>query len=109
MVFFTPTLAVFILYYLYKSVSYNNSFNDAKGISRTYKVWESSKFQSNYEQTLGDSYWQPPVVQKLDSAIPCKNHYPGDKYLGNQLRYPLDIYLSLDSVIHLFNNWGHCT
>ena len=35
MVIFTSTLAVFILYYLYKFVSYNNSFNKTKGISRT--------------------------------------------------------------------------
>ena len=35
MVIFTLSLAVFILYYLYKFVSYNNSFNKTKGISRT--------------------------------------------------------------------------
>ena len=31
-----------------------------------------------------------PVVQTLDSAIHRINHYPVDKYYGNQLRYPLD-------------------
>ena len=31
-----------------------------------------------------------PVVQKLDSAIHWINHYPADKYLENQLRYPMD-------------------
>ena len=31
-----------------------------------------------------------PVVQTLDSAIHRINHYPADKYYGNQLRYPLD-------------------
>ena len=31
-----------------------------------------------------------PVVQKLDSAIHRINLYPMDKYLGNQLRYPVD-------------------
>ena len=31
-----------------------------------------------------------PVVQTLDSAIHRVNHYPADKYYGNQLRYPLD-------------------
>ena len=37
---------------------------------------------------------QAPVVQMLDSAIQWINHYPADKYLGNQLRYPLDRDLS---------------
>ena len=36
-----------------------------------------------------------PIVQKLDSAIHRINHYPADKYLGNQLRYPLDRDLSI--------------
>ena len=35
-----------------------------------------------------------PVVQTLDSAIQRINHYPADKYYGNQLRYPLDSDLS---------------
>ena len=35
-----------------------------------------------------------PVVQMLDSAIHRINHYPADKYYGNQLRYPLDSDLS---------------
>ena len=35
-----------------------------------------------------------PVVQTLDSAIHRINHYPADKYYGNQLRYPLDSDLS---------------
>ena len=30
------------------------------------------------------------VVQTLDSTIHWINHYPEDKYLVNQLRYPLD-------------------
>ena len=34
------------------------------------------------------------VVQTLDSAIHRINHYPADKYYGNQLRYPLDRFLS---------------
>ena len=37
---------------------------------------------------------QVPVVQKLDSAIHRINHYPVDKYNGNQLRYPLESDLS---------------
>ena len=35
-----------------------------------------------------------PVVQTLDSATQRINHYPADKYYGNQLRYPLDSDLS---------------
>ena len=37
---------------------------------------------------------QAPVVQTLDSAIHRINHYPADKYYGNQFRYPLDSDLS---------------
>ena len=33
---------------------------------------------------------QAPVVQTLDSTIHRKNHYPADKYYGNQLRYQMD-------------------
>ena len=34
-----------------------------------------------------------PVVQKVDSAIHRRNHYPVDKYKGNHLRYPeIEIY-----------------
>ena len=41
---------------------------------------------------------QAPVVQMLDSAIQWVNHYPADKYLGNQY---LDKYLDRD----LSNGW----
>ena len=39
---------------------------------------------------------QAPVVEKLDSAIHWrkKNHYPVDKYQGNQLRYQMERDLS---------------
>ena len=37
---------------------------------------------------------QAPVVQTLDSAIQRINHYPADKYWGNQLHYPLNRDLS---------------
>ena len=37
---------------------------------------------------------QAPVVQTLDSAIDRINHCPADKYLGNQLHYPVDRDLS---------------
>ena len=36
-----------------------------------------------------------PVAQTLDSAIHRINHYPVDKYLGNQLYYQLDRDLSI--------------
>ena len=42
-----------------------------------------------YLQTM-----QAPVIQTLDSTIYRINHYPADKCLGNQLRYPLDRDLS---------------
>ena len=35
-----------------------------------------------------------PVVQTLDNTIHRINHYPADKYYGNQLRYLLDRDLS---------------
>ena len=31
-----------------------------------------------------------PVAQKLNDAIHQINHYPEEKHLGNQLRYPVD-------------------
>ena len=34
---------------------------------------------------------QAPVVQRLDSAIHPINHYPVDKYYGNQLRNPRNL------------------
>ena len=37
---------------------------------------------------------QVQVFQKMDSVIHQMNHYLVDKYLGNQLRYPLDRDLS---------------
>ena len=37
---------------------------------------------------------QVPVVQMLDCAIHRINHYPADKYYGNQLRYSVDRELS---------------
>ena len=35
-----------------------------------------------------------PVVQSLDGATHWINHYPADKFLENQLHYPLDRDLS---------------
>ena len=35
-----------------------------------------------------------PVLQKLDTAIHRINHYPVDKYTGNQLHYSVDRHLS---------------
>ena len=37
---------------------------------------------------------QAPLVQMLDNAIHQINHYPADKYWGNQLHFPLDRDLS---------------
>ena len=37
---------------------------------------------------------QAPVDRKLDSTIHRINLYPVDKYLGNQLRYPVNRDLS---------------
>ena len=37
---------------------------------------------------------QALVLQTLDSSIYRINHYPADKYYGNQLRYPADSDLS---------------
>ena len=48
--------------------------------------WWSRRFESVLHQAA--------VVQTLDSAIHRVNHYPADKYYGNQLRYPLDSDLS---------------
>ena len=33
---------------------------------------------------------QALAIQTLDGTIHRINHYPADKYYGNQLRYPLD-------------------
>ena len=43
---------------------------------------------------LNPNLWAP-IVQTVDSAIHQINHYPVDKYLGNQLRYPVDSDLSV--------------
>ena len=43
---------------------------------------------------LDSAIHQAPVVQTSDSTIHRINHYPADKYYGNQLRYPLDSDLS---------------
>ena len=48
---------------------------------------------ATYMQHMRNSN-QAPVVQTLDSAIHRTNHYPADKYYGNQLRHPLDSDLS---------------
>ena len=75
---------------------------------RTYviKSWKSffdrewSTFKKSQSRVL--CYWcfkvllhyATTVVQTLDRAIHRINHYPADKYYGNQLRYPLDSDLS---------------
>ena len=58
-------------------------------------VQSACRFNFN---TLSCSFFylghQALVVQTLDSTIHRINHYPADKYYGNQLRYPLDSDLS---------------
>ena len=48
---------------------------------------------------LFNNWGLAPVVQRLDSAIQRINHYPEDKYKGNQLRYPLDRDLSMQWIV----------
>ena len=63
-------------------------------------------------QTVDRAIHQAPVVQKLDSAIHQINHYPPDKYQGNQccvIKWT-EIYLApvaqkLDSTIHRVNHY----
>ena len=42
---------------------------------------------------VGDP-WSQMLLKKLDSAVHWINHYPVGKYLGNQMRYPVDSDLS---------------
>ena len=50
--------------------------------------------QAAVAQMMDSTIQQAPVVQKLDSAIHRINHYPADKYYGNQLLYLPDSDLS---------------
>ena len=43
---------------------------------------------------MGEIMFCPQSVQKVDSAIRWRNHYPEDKYKGKELRYPVDRNLS---------------
>ena len=47
-----------------------------------------------------------PVVWKLDSTIHQINCYPEDKYYDNQLRYPVDSYLSSGKCYPPFEQLG---
>ena len=49
---------------------------------------------------------RPQVVQTLDSAILRINHYPVDKYLGNQWRYTLNNFYPVECAIRRLNNRG---
>ena len=71
-------------------------------------MWKSHTFAALIRQSTTTHDLQAPVVQMLDSAIHRINHYPADKYLGNQSHYPLykDLQYPQDSAIHLLNNWG---
>ena len=44
------------------------------------------------------------VVEMLDRATCCTNHYPVDKHSKNRLLYPLYRHLSVDSVMRLSND-----
>ena len=47
-----------------------------------------------------------PFVEKMDSNIHRINHYPVDKYLETNYAIQwIEIY-TVDSAIHLPNNWG---
>lgn len=50
--------------------------------------------QAPVVQTLYSAIRQAPVGQTLDGVVHRTNHYPADKYYGNQLRHPLDSDLS---------------
>ena len=58
-------------------------------------------------QTVDRAIHQAPVVQKLDSNFHQINHYPPDKYQGNQycVIKQIEIYL-VDSALHLLSNCG---
>ena len=107
MVFFTPTLAVFILYYLYKFVSYNNSFNEAKGISIKFESHLSSKVIMN--RHWGTVIGNLQLFKSWIALSPAKITIQGISIGETNCAIPwIEIYPS-DSIIHLFNNWGHCT
>ena len=50
--------------------------------------------QASVVQMLDSAIHQARVVQTLDSATHRINHYPVDKYLGNQWRFLVDRDLS---------------
>ena len=56
---------------------------------KSYAWFETTRFE--IKNMISDL---APVVQTWDSAIHQINDSPVDKYLGNQLRYPLDRFLS---------------
>ena len=61
------------------------------------KTIQVKKYCSKQERHIISSFiiQQALVVQMLHSAIHWINHHPVDKYLGNQLYYPLDRFLSV--------------
>ena len=52
------------------------------------------------------SIFLAPVVQTLDSAIHRINHYPADKYYGNQYAIRWIVIYPVDSAIRRLNNRG---
>ena len=47
-----------------------------------------SLIKQEFDSTLSLVVW-PPVVPKVESAIKCENHYPGDNKSGFFKIYPL--------------------
>ena len=83
---------------MYKGYLYNVDNRDDFIKSNEIQVFTLPRITSSYwRQVVWERYireHQGPVAQTLDSAIHRINHYPADKYYGNQLRYPLDSDLS---------------
>ena len=63
---------------------------------RVLKSWfTGGGSEQEFWRCFADGLIVAPVVQTLDCAIHRINLYPTDKYLGNQLRYPLERDLSI--------------
>ena len=52
------------------------------------------------------SKWQALVIQKVDNAIHCINHYPADNAVGIHNTYPLGSDLSGGLRYRTFNQAG---
>ena len=56
------------------------------------------------------SNWQALVIQKVDNAIHCINHYPADNAVGIHNMYPhwIVIYPVYCAIAHLINRGQNC-